>query len=48
LAKSHSAMVAAPRPKVDPKLGTEEEGQIRAWFSMFTIPRPPPNNFFIR
>ena len=48
LARSHNAIVAAPRPKLVPKLGTEEECQMRAWFSMFTIPRPPPNSFFIR
>ena len=28
--RSHSAIVAAPRPKEVPKLGTEEECQIRA------------------
>ena len=48
LARSHSDMVAAPRPKEVPKLGTEEECQILAWFSIFTIPSPPLNNFFIR
>ena len=47
-ARSHSAMVAAPRPKVVPRLGTEEECQMRAWFSMLTMPRPPPNSFLIR
>ncbi len=48
LARSHNAMVAAPRPKVVPKLGTDEECQIRAWFSMLTIPSPPPNSFLMR
>jgi hypothetical protein len=48
LARSHSAMVAAPRPKVVPRLGTEDECQMRAWFSMLTIPRPPPNSFLMR
>ncbi len=47
-ARSQRAMVAAPRPNVVPRLGTEEECQILAWFSMFTMPRPPPNSFFIR
>ena len=46
--RSHRAMVAAPRPKVVPRLGTDEECQIRAWFSMETSPRPPPNNFLKR
>ncbi len=48
LARSQRAIVAAPRPKEVPKLGTEEECQILAWFSIFTMPSPPPNNFFIR
>ncbi len=48
LARSHRAIVAAPRPNVLPRLGTEEECQILAWFSMFTIPRPPPSSFLIR
>ena len=47
-ARSHRAMVAAPRPNVVPRLGTDEECQIRAWFSMFTMPRPPPNSFLMR
>ena len=29
-ARSHSAMVAAPRPNVVPRLGTDEECQMRA------------------
>ena len=48
LAKSHRDMVAAPRPKEVPKLGTEDECQIRAWFSILTMPRPPLNSFLIR
>jgi hypothetical protein len=48
LAKSHRAMLAAPRPNVVPRLGTDDECQILAWFSMFTTPRPPPSNFVIR
>ena len=47
-ARSHRDIVAAPRPKVAPKLGTEEECHIRAWFSMLTMPRPPPNSFLMR
>ncbi len=46
--RSHRAIVAAPRPKEVPKLGTEEECQILAWFSMLTMPRPPPNSFLMR
>ena len=46
--RSQRAMVAAPRPNVAPKLGTDEECQIRAWFSMLTTPRPPPKNFLMR
>ena len=48
LARSHRLIVAAPRPKEAPKLGTEEECHIRAWFSMVTMPRPPPNSFLMR
>jgi hypothetical protein len=48
LAISHCAVVAAPRPKLEPKLGTEELCQTRAWFSIQTIPRPPPNSFLIK
>ena len=47
-ARSHKDMVAAPRPKEVPKLGTEEECQMRAWFSTLTMPRPPVNNFLIK
>ena len=46
--RSQRAMVAAPRPKDVPKLGTEEECQMRAWFSMFTTPSPPPSSFLMR
>ena len=48
LARSHWEVVAAPRPKLVPKLGTEELCQTRAWFSIQTIPKPPPHNFLIR
>ncbi len=48
LARSHSAIVAAPRPNEVPKLGTEEECHIRAWFSIVTMPSPAPNSFLIR
>ena len=48
LAMSHKAIVAAPRPKEVPKLGTEEECQIRAWFSIVTIPSPPAKSFLMR
>ncbi len=48
LARSHWAVVAAPRPKLVPKLGTEELCQTRAWFSIQTMPRPPPQSFLIR
>ncbi len=48
LAISHCAVVAAPRPKEEPKLGTEELCQTRAWFSIQTIPSPPPRSFFIK
>ena len=47
-AMSQRAIVAAPRPKEVPKLGTEEECQIRAWFSIVTMPSPPPKSFLIR
>jgi hypothetical protein len=48
LARSHWAVVAAPRPKLAPKLGTDELCQTRAWFSMKTMPSPPPQSFLIR
>ena len=48
LAKSHWLVVAAPRPKVAPRPGTEELCQTRAWFSIQTIPRPPLNSFLMR
>ena len=47
-ARSQSAMVAAPLPNDVPKLGTDDECQMRAWFSMLTIPKPPPNSFLMR
>ncbi len=46
--RSHSDIVAAPRPKEVPRLGTEDECQMRAWFSTLTIPNPPLNSFLIR
>ena len=48
LAISHCGSVAAPRPKVAPKLGTELLCQTLAWFSTNTIPRPAENNFLMR
>ena len=48
LARSHCGVVAAPRPNEAPRLGTEELCQMRAWFSIQTMPRPPPNSFLIR
>jgi hypothetical protein len=39
--------VAAPRPKVALKLGTEALCHMRAWFSIATMPRPL-NSFLIR
>jgi hypothetical protein len=48
LATSHCAVVAAPRPKVAPRLGTDELCHMRAWFSMKTMPSPPPHSFLIR
>jgi hypothetical protein len=47
-ARSHWGIVAAPRPNVAPRLGTDEECQTRAWFSIQTIPSPPPKSFLIR
>ena len=47
-ARSHCGVVAAPRPKVAPKLGTEELCQTRAWFSIHTMPRPAQQSFLIR
>ena len=48
LARSHCAMVAAPRPKAAPRLGTEEECQTLAWFSTQTMPNPAENTFLMR
>jgi hypothetical protein len=45
---SHWAVVAAPRPKVAPRLGTDELCQTRAWFSIQTIPKPPAHSFLIK
>ena len=35
---SEGGLVAAPRPNVAPRPGTEALCHIRAWFSMFTTP----------
>ncbi len=48
LARSHCGEVAAPRPKVAPRLGTEVLCQTLAWFSMQTMPSPAENSFLIR
>jgi hypothetical protein len=47
-ARSHCGVLAAPRPNVAPKLGTEELCQTLAWFSIHTIPSPPPSSFLMR
>ena len=39
-ATSRENVVAAPRPKLVPRPGTEELCHMRAWFSIGTIPRP--------
>ncbi len=41
-------VVAAPLPSRAPRPGTEEECQIRAWFSTATMPRPAVKSFLIR
>jgi len=33
-------VLAAPRPNLTPRPGTEAECQMRAWFSMATMPSP--------
>lgn len=38
-AMSCTNWVAPPRPNEDPRLGTVEECQMRAWFSICTAPR---------
>lgn len=38
LAKSWTNWVAPPRPKEDPRLGTVELCQMRAWFSTWMAP----------
>ena len=40
-------VVAPPRPKEVPRLGTVELCHIRAWFSIWTIPKAE-NSFLIR
>jgi len=47
LARSCWNVVAPPRPKEVPRLGTVAECHIRAWFSIWTIPSPV-NSFLIR
>ncbi len=47
-AKSCCDVVAPPRPKEAPKLGTVEECHIRAWLDTQTMPRPPVNSFLMR
>ena len=46
--RSSWKLVAAPRPNEAPRPGTEALCQIRAWFSMGTMPRPPSNSFLMR
>src|SRR5260221_14671046 len=48
LTRSCGKVVAPPRPSEVPRPGTVELCQIRAWFSIETIPRPPVRSFFIR
>ena len=38
LDRSCTYWVAPPRPNEDPRLGTVEECQIRAWFSIWIAP----------
>ena len=40
LARSCWKVVAPPRPKLVPKLGTVAECHMRAWFSTWMAPRP--------
>jgi hypothetical protein len=47
LARSCWNVVAPPRPKLVPRLGTVEECQMRAWFSISTAPSAV-YSFFIR
>ena len=48
LARSCSNVVAPPRPRRVPRPGTVELCQTRAWFSIQTMPSPPPKSFLIR
>jgi len=47
LARSCWKVVAPPRPKEAPKLGTVEECHIRAWFSIWMAPSAV-NSFLMR
>ena len=47
LAMSWRDWVAPPRPKEDPRLGTVELCQIRAWFSIWIAP-DAVKSFFMR
>ena len=48
LAAQTWVVVAAPLPNRAPRPGTEEECQMRAWFSTATMPRPAVKSFLIR
>lgn len=41
-------VVAPPRPSLAPRPGTVLLCQMRAWFSMGTMPRPAVNSFLMR
>jgi hypothetical protein len=45
--RSWTYWVAPPRPNEDPRLGTVEECQIRAWFSIWMAPAAV-NSFLMR
>ncbi len=47
LERSCTYCVAPPRPNEDPRLGTVEECQIRAWFSIWIAPAAV-NSFLMR
>jgi hypothetical protein len=47
LDRSWRNWVAPPRPNEDPRLGTVEECQIRAWFSIWMAPAAV-NSFLMR
>jgi hypothetical protein len=46
--RSSWKVVAPPRPKLIPRPGTVEECHMRAWFSTWTMPRPPVKSFLMR